>query len=102
MAKKSFTPLQKEALVEFMENHPDLRKGKFSINFTTATAKKLWVKYQIMLNSIPGPAKEWNEWRKDSTTIHHSTTQPFRIVESGSIIESGRIRMAFKNTVLSK
>jgi len=25
------TPAQKEALVEFMENHLDLRKGKFSI-----------------------------------------------------------------------
>ncbi|XP_050065903.1 uncharacterized protein LOC126554963 [Aphis gossypii] len=64
MAKKSMTPSQKEALVEFMENHPDLRKGKFSINFTTAIAKKMWVECQTMLNSIPGPAKEWHEWRK--------------------------------------
>ena len=63
MAKKSITPSQK-ALVEFVENHPDLRKGKFSIHFTAATANKLWVECQIMLNSIPGPAKEWNEWRK--------------------------------------
>ncbi|CAI6352410.1 unnamed protein product [Macrosiphum euphorbiae] len=64
MARKSITPAQKEALVEFMENHPDLRKGKFSINFTTAIAKKMWVECQTMLNSIPGPSKEWHEWRK--------------------------------------
>jgi len=65
MAKRlSITSDQKEALVEFMENHPDLRKGKFSINFTTAIAKSQWEECRILLNSIPGPAKEWQEWRK--------------------------------------
>jgi len=64
MAKRlSITSDQKKALVEFMENHPDLRKGKFSINFTTAIAKSQWEDCRKLLpvNSIPGPAKEWQE-----------------------------------------
>ncbi|KAL5239456.1 hypothetical protein ACI65C_006866 [Semiaphis heraclei] len=60
----SITSDQKEALVEFMKNQPDLRKGKFSINFTTAIAKSQWEECRILLNSIPGPAKEWQERRK--------------------------------------
>ncbi|KAL4096970.1 hypothetical protein QTP88_021828 [Uroleucon formosanum] len=67
MSKRlSITSDQKEALVEFMENHFDLRKGKFSINFTTAIAKTQWEDCCKLLNSIPRPAKKWQECRKTS------------------------------------
>lgn len=32
---------QKESLIDFMEAHPDLMRGKFSAIFTTNVAKKL-------------------------------------------------------------
>lgn len=40
VAKRSITSSQKKALVQFMENFPNLRKGKFSIHFTTAAMPK--------------------------------------------------------------
>jgi len=70
--RSSITSDQKEALVEFMENHPDLRKGKLSINVTTAIAKTQWEDCCKLLNSIPGPAKNMVEYDSLYTTVKFS------------------------------
>lgn len=64
LKKSSVSKQQKEGLIDFMEAHPDLMRGKFSATFTTNVAKNLWQQCAELLNAIPGPTKEWNEWRK--------------------------------------
>ncbi|KAL4121037.1 hypothetical protein QTP88_013622 [Uroleucon formosanum] len=75
----SITSDQKEALVEFMENHFDLKKGKLSINFTTVIAKTQWEDCCKLLNSIPGPAKKWREWRKFAVRYRSSLSDQSEI-----------------------
>lgn len=53
-----------DLLVEFMEKHPKLIKGKFSADFTLKNAQKLWAEISLILNSVPGAKKEWKQWRK--------------------------------------
>lgn len=62
--KECITSGQKKAMLEFMNEHPNLREGKFSPNFTTAVARKLWEQCTEVLNNISGPNKTWHEWRK--------------------------------------
>ncbi|KAL4121571.1 hypothetical protein QTP88_014058 [Uroleucon formosanum] len=97
MSKRlSITSDQKEALVEFMENHPDLRKGKFSINFAIAIAEIQWKDCCKLLNSIPEPAKKWQEWRKvavDAAVLFHCSTLQgnpslrYKLVTRGSLMD---------------
>ncbi|KAL4113181.1 hypothetical protein QTP88_016851 [Uroleucon formosanum] len=89
MSKRFYiTSDQKEALVEFMENHFDLRKGKFSINFTTAIAKTQRENCCKLLNSIPGPAKKWQKWRKNRTRSCTNGIQEYGFVK---VVEKVRI-----------
>jgi ABC-type bacteriocin/lantibiotic exporter with double-glycine peptidase domain len=58
---------QKELLVEFLQNHSDLLKGKFTSTFTHRKAKQLWEEIAYQLNEIPnGANKSWDQWRKVS------------------------------------
>lgn len=59
---------QKKELISFMEEHPELKSGKFSSTFTCKTAQQLWIRLTIMLNALPGTKKEWKQWRKVSTS----------------------------------
>lgn len=61
---KSVTLAQKECLVDFMETHRELTKGKFSTNFTHKTAQNLWQKITLDLNSMIGATKTTEKWRK--------------------------------------
>lgn len=61
---------QKEMMVEFMKEHPELRSGKFSAKFTTQNAQQLWMVLAQELHKIPnGAVKEWKQWRKVSREI---------------------------------
>lgn len=62
----TLTGEQKRELLEFMENHPELRSGKFSQQFTFKKAQKLWLELSEKLNAYPGAQKEWKQWRKVS------------------------------------
>lgn len=61
---KSVTLAQKQALVSFVQEHPELQKGKFSPSFTFKHSKDLWQKIGDELNSIVGAAKEPLKWKK--------------------------------------
>ncbi|XP_050065583.1 uncharacterized protein LOC126554567 [Aphis gossypii] len=61
---KSVTNDQKSAMVDFMKNHEELAKGKHSSTFTQAIARQQWEELSGVLNSIPGPIKDWKAWRR--------------------------------------
>lgn len=54
-------------LVLFMQDHPELNKGKFSPSFTSKYSKDLWKQIGNDLNSIVGAMKEQSKWKKVST-----------------------------------
>lgn len=59
-----FTAVQKEAMVDFMELNPKLRRGKFDKEFTFEMAEKLWQELTNFLNGLPGSRKNNKQWRK--------------------------------------
>ncbi|CAI6375264.1 unnamed protein product [Macrosiphum euphorbiae] len=61
---KSVTYAQKEALVEFLENNVQLKKGKFNSQFTHKNAQQLWEQIASNLNSMIGANKTADKWRK--------------------------------------
>lgn len=63
---KSVTFEQKQALVLFMQEHPELHKGKFSPSFTHKNCKDLWTQIGNELNSIVGATKDPSKWKKVS------------------------------------
>jgi hypothetical protein len=66
-AKRSgyVTVEQKETLVEFMKQNPELKSGKFSATFTIKEAQKTWIRLAEELHKIPnGAVKDWKQWRK--------------------------------------
>lgn len=66
--KKRVAPIikaQKEALIDFMAQHPNLRSGRFTATFSFKDAKNLWHQLAEVLNAIPGGSqKDWSQWRK--------------------------------------
>lgn len=63
---KSVTNDQKAAMVDFFKCHPNLYKGKHTVKFTQAIATQQWEELSAILNSIPGPIKDWKAWRRVS------------------------------------
>jgi len=63
---KSVTNDQKAAMVDFLKIHEDLSKGKHTSTFTQSVAKQQWEELSGILNSIPGPIKDWKSWRRVS------------------------------------
>lgn len=61
--KKRMTARQKEGLVYFMEQHPQLVSGKFSSSFSYSKAQELWEECATQLNAH-GPSKTALEWKK--------------------------------------
>ncbi|CAI6356792.1 unnamed protein product [Macrosiphum euphorbiae] len=51
-------------MVDFLNNHSDLLKGKHSATFTKNIAAKQWQELTDLLNSIPGPIKHWKTWHR--------------------------------------
>lgn len=63
--KASITPIQKDLMVSFLKEHPDLQTGRFSTTFSFKTAQALWEELSVNLNSVPnGAQKDWRHWRK--------------------------------------
>lgn len=60
----NITNEQKTLLIEFMDKHLDLVKGKFTSSFTMKTATSLWMEISAILNAANGTRKDWKEWRK--------------------------------------
>lgn len=59
------TAKQREILVDFISNRPEMYTGKFTPSYTKDKMKKYWSELTNILNSVPGgPAKEWQQWRK--------------------------------------
>ncbi|CAI6354513.1 unnamed protein product [Macrosiphum euphorbiae] len=61
---KSVTFEQKQTLVSFKQEHPELHKGKFSPSFTSKHSKDLWTQISNELNSIVGATKDPSKWKK--------------------------------------
>lgn len=67
----SLCETQKKVLVNFMNDHEELRSGKFTSKFTYKTAQILWETISDTLNSIPnGASKDWKKWRKVNIMIN--------------------------------
>lgn len=65
--------IQKDMLIEFMQQHENLQSGRFSKDFTFKKAQGLWQEISLRLNAVPnGAKKEWKQWRKVSTIIPFS------------------------------
>ncbi|XP_051171341.1 uncharacterized protein LOC127288118 [Leptopilina boulardi] len=62
--KKYMSQEQKELLIGFMINHPKLQTGKFNKTFTVRDSQRLWQEVTQELHKIPGPTKDWKQWRK--------------------------------------
>lgn len=72
---KRMSPLQKEALVDFMEKHPDLRKGKFSQRFSRKSAEMQWKQLAVKLNAM-GPSKnDFKHWKNRWQSIRSVVKQ---------------------------
>lgn len=61
--------LQRSALFELMQKHPQLVSGKFTNQFTKKDAQRQWEGIAQILNGIPGGKKDWVQWRKVPTYI---------------------------------
>lgn len=55
---------QKQILINFIKDNPVLLKVKFTNNFTKQDYQKLWCQISEILNSVPGPHKNWKQWKK--------------------------------------
>ncbi|CAH1114783.1 unnamed protein product [Psylliodes chrysocephalus] len=55
---------QKRMLVSFLESDEELRKGKFTSQFTYKESQRRWETISQKLNSVPGAKKEWASWRR--------------------------------------
>ena len=60
---------QKDCLIDFLEDHPNLRTGKFDKTFSYRVAAGLWEECSQILNAIPGSTKNWKSWRKVSKIL---------------------------------
>ncbi|CAG9764637.1 unnamed protein product [Ceutorhynchus assimilis] len=65
MSKKHITAEQKSNLVDFLKDHPQMYRGKFTPTYTHAHSKALWTELGNELNALPnGANKDWIHWRK--------------------------------------
>ncbi|KAK9711825.1 Myb/SANT-like DNA-binding domain [Popillia japonica] len=56
---------QKEAPLEFVQQHPNLQSGRFTKDFTFKKGQQLWELISEILNSmLEGAVKDWRHWRK--------------------------------------
>ncbi|XP_048514975.1 uncharacterized protein LOC125501894 [Athalia rosae] len=55
---------QKNMLVHFLQQHPELVSGKFNKDFTYKMGQNLWKEVAQDMNAIPGAKKDWMQWRK--------------------------------------
>lgn len=62
----SISKQQKRALIECIEDHPDLKCGKFTKDFSYKKRQALWEEITSNLNSMPEANKNWEKWRKVS------------------------------------
>lgn len=60
---------QKTFLLDFIEQHPKIKTGKFDASFTFKDSRKAWEEIADQLNSIPGAKKDYIHWRKVSVLI---------------------------------
>ncbi|CAG9763560.1 unnamed protein product [Ceutorhynchus assimilis] len=60
----SLTREQKKVLIQFIEDHPELKTSKFSKDFTFKKGQALWEEISSILNAMPGANKGWIKWRK--------------------------------------
>lgn len=60
----SVTCEQKKVMVDFLNSHKELMRGKFTQNFTHSVAAKQWAELRELLNMMIGPTKDWKAWRR--------------------------------------
>ncbi|CAH0560397.1 unnamed protein product [Brassicogethes aeneus] len=58
---------QKDILLEFIKNQPNLQSGKFTSTFTKKCGQNLWEKVILTLNIPDGPKKNWIQWHMAGT-----------------------------------
>lgn len=64
----NITNEQRTFLIEYMNKHPQLLKGKLTFTFTLKDSISLWNEITEILNSVNGAQKDWKSWRKVNNT----------------------------------
>lgn len=60
-----FNTTQKNLMVQFIQEHPEMQNTTFSPNFSWNDARRLWETVSNLLNAVEGGAhKNWKQWRK--------------------------------------
>lgn len=65
----NITQEQRTLLIEYMNKHPELVKGKLTSSFTLKDSISMWNEITEILNSVSGAEKDWKSWRKVSYTF---------------------------------
>ena len=60
------TKAQFEQLVKFMENNPEISKGKQKFGMTKNQCKEAWERFYRELNSLGPPTRTPSEWQRAS------------------------------------
>ncbi|CAG9826614.1 unnamed protein product [Diabrotica balteata] len=80
---------QKKELINFMEENPDLKSGKFTNNFTYKTAQTMWQTLSQILNALPGAKKEWKQWRKTWQDMKSNTKRKNTKIKNSQVETGG-------------
>ncbi|CAH1106829.1 unnamed protein product [Psylliodes chrysocephalus] len=64
---------QMQRLINFVENDPDIRTGKFTNKFTYKGSQQRWKIITEQLNSSPGAKNDWSSWRRTWQDLKRNT-----------------------------
>ncbi|XP_015378017.1 PREDICTED: uncharacterized protein LOC107172244 [Diuraphis noxia] len=73
MSRMRPTHNQMKFLVDQMANDPQLCSSNFTKTFTHKIAQQRWENIAFKLNSLPGPEKNWQKWKKTWQDTRNST-----------------------------
>ncbi|XP_017477882.1 PREDICTED: uncharacterized protein LOC108367702 [Rhagoletis zephyria] len=94
-------PTQKDVMVEFMAEHPNLAKSKFS-NFAQGRAKSisLWEELSMQLNAVGPPFKDWRKWKKVFADLKYQAKKKLSHNKSGGGIYTEKVITASEELIL--
>ncbi|KAL3274233.1 hypothetical protein HHI36_015644 [Cryptolaemus montrouzieri] len=78
---------QKELILAFMKDDLKFAAGKFDRNYTHAKAQMKWLELSKILNTFPGPTKDWKSWKRTWQDMKSKTK--LKIMKRGIASEQG-------------
>lgn len=81
-SQKKVSSEQKNIMIGFLKENPEMYMGRFAPQFTKSKSKDLWEELTIILNSVPnGAAKDWCGWRKSWIDVKKYSKSKFAAVK---------------------